>query len=249
MDFYINIINKFDKLNNCILKSQNNKNYKGVFVMKKYIITLAFTSLALAVTLSAPKYFINSIPTAENISVKKTLYTASIVLDGNIKKDFLSDKMIVTASVSEKDINKICLDMQAEISGDAFPDTIYNAKVTDISETATTKKVGVNVGTYVDIKLEIENPDDNLRTGYSATATLFTAKPKNMNILPYEAFGQDEFGEYVYILEDNTAVKCYVKTGEELPEGLEIVAGLSSDAIILDLDDNEYVNGEKIIIK
>ncbi len=217
--------------------------------MKKYIITLAFTSLALAVILSAPKYFINSIPTAENISVKKIEYTNSLVLDGNIKKDFKTDEMIVTASVLEKDINKICLDMKAEITGDAFPDTIYFAKVSDISETATTKKVGVNLGTYVDIKLTIENPDENLRTGYSATATLYTEKTKNIDILPYDAFGQDEFGEYVYILEDNTAVKCYVKTGEELPEGLEVVAGLKSDAIILDLDEDEYVNGEKIIIK
>ena len=57
-----------------------------------------------------------------------------------------------------------------------------------------------------------------------------------VNLLPYEAIGQDENGnEFVYVYQDGNAVRRLVESGVETSNGIEIRQGVyPSDIIIFD---------------
>ncbi len=217
--------------------------------MKKYIAVIGLSICAMAFILSLPEKMISSVPTARNVTVQKVEHTDKITVDGSLVVSSLNGEACVYASVSEKDISKISLEQKAEITGVGFPDKSYSASITHISDTAVTKKVGSSYGAYVDIKMEIDEPDEDLRSGYTATATILTAKPKTMDILPYEVVSQDDYGEFVYTLVENTAKKCYVETGMELSNGVEILSGLPTNAVVISIDENEFSEDEKIILE
>ena len=104
------------------------------------------------------------------------------------------------------------------------------------------------VDTVVEIKISIDNPDDNLRAGYTANAKLMLSDSEIITVVPYAAVNQDDIGEFVYVLEDNTAVRRYVVTGKELSEGVEIKSGIGADDYIITVE-SEYKDGERVLVE
>ena len=98
------------------------------------------------------------------------------------------------------------------------------------------------------MKIAINNPDDNLKAGYTANAKIMLSEPITMTVVPYEAVNQDDKGEYVYILEENKAVRRYVTTGYELSDGIEVTSGLSSGDYVITVDEN-YSDGKVVLVK
>lgn len=58
--------------------------------------------------------------------------------------------------------------------------------------------------------------------------------------------GQDDKGEFVYVLEDNTAVRRYIVTGQELAEGVEVKSGLRDGDFVITVD-NDYDGGRVLV--
>ena len=117
-----------------------------------------------------------------------------------------------------------------------------------ISDYATTVQKGSYSQTVVEVKIAINNPDDNLKAGYTANAKIMLSEPITMTVVPYEAVNQDDKGEYVYILEENKAVRRYVTTGYELSDGIEVTSGLSSGDYVITVDEN-YSDGKVVLVK
>lgn len=73
--------------------------------------------------------------------------------------------------------------------------------------------------------------------------------PRKICVLPYNAIGQDEEGEYVYLLEDGAAVKHKIFTGAEFSDGTEVIKGATiNDKVFLDPEDislSKYVRIEQ----
>jgi multidrug efflux pump subunit AcrA (membrane-fusion protein) len=80
--------------------------------------------------------------------------------------------------------------------------------------------------TVVDVVLQIDNPDELLRPGYTAQAIIGVGEPREMLLIPYAAINQDDRGEYVFVLAGNTALRRDIITGIELAEGAEMLAGV-----------------------
>ena len=80
---------------------------------------------------------------------------------------------------------------------------------------------------------------DGLRSGYTAQAAISTDSERTVGVLPYSVICQDDQGEYVYVLEQGKAFRRYISTGDELPQGAEILSGVS-------LSDNVIMQPEKV---
>ncbi len=174
--------------------------------------------------------------------VKQQEYSPYILLSGSISEtDYVeastgavkTDAMLVTAVVSESKISSVREGQRAEITGDGFENKSYTAYVSSIGKSAKKVTVGSSKVVVVDVVLEIENPDDALKSGFTAKVKLFTEEAQNVLVVPYSAVLQDDGGEYVYVYNDGKAVRRNITTGRELENGYEIVSGLDAGSIVI----------------
>jgi hypothetical protein len=168
--------------------------------MKKLFIPVVLAAVLSAVILAYPSFYRKSIPAASPVTVEKIEYTDNVESDGVLLKNEENGVIFVQTNISEKDISKIYTGLVAEIRGDAFPDRVYSAKVTGIAGEADKIIVGNSVKTVVAVELEITDPDNTLKSGYTARVRIMAGTPREKRLLPYNSVIQDEGGEYVYVL-------------------------------------------------
>jgi len=157
--------------------------------------------------------------------------------------------MEVEVEVDETDVVGLDLGQSSEVKVDAFPDIVFQGKVTEIGSSALQKLTSASTQEAKDFKvtITIENPPRKLKPGLSASADITTAEKKGVLAVPIAALvlrekeGQAASAktkseeEGVYLVEAGRAKFALVKkgiTGEMLveigsglKEGQEIVAG------------------------
>ena len=74
---------------------------------------------------------------------------------------------------------------------------------------------------------------ETLRSGYRATAKIYTSHRDQAVLIPYEAVMQDDAGEYVYRLQENTIYRQPILSGAELADYLEVCSGINAGDLIV----------------
>lgn len=151
----------------------------------------------------------------------------------------ITDKsgLSVRLNINETQISKIKEGQKVTVSGTAF-DKVYVGTVLTIADEAeeTTSETGRETTVAVDIK--IENPDEEIKRGYTAKCSIVVSSDNSSVIIPYEALGSDSNGEYVYKFINGRAEKEYVNVENELSEGAKIKDGIEAgDKIIKDISE------------
>lgn len=197
--------------------------------MKASKITIGIFILAL-VCFSIVSAFFNRKVTVSTAKVLSQKYTPFVSASGSL---YLSDEaMLVTTAIGEANISSIKVGQKAQVSGSGFKGE-YSAEVVDIGSAAKKVTVGGVKLVAVDVTLKIDEPDDSLKSGFSAKLKIFTDSEKEMTVVPYGAVLQEEDREYVFVYENGNAQKTYIKTGKELPKGYEILSGIDKNDIIV----------------
>ena len=177
----------------------------------------------------------------------------------------IADLSVITTEVmvDEADIGAVQVGQTAPVHVDAFPDRLFTGKVTEIGNTAVIRSTGLAAAQSAisgqqakDFKVVItlENPDESLRPGLSATADITTATRKNVLTIPLQALtirqqrdveppageavthaadlpagprgnGQTEW-EGVFVVRDGRAFFQPVETGISGLSETEVLAGL-----------------------
>ncbi len=155
---------------------------------------------------------------------------AGAVVDagGSIASIAGTDSLAITAAVSEQYISSVSLGQPVTITLAAYPDEKFTGTVQHISGSARNKYVGSVLETVVDVTIAPDKFDTRFKSGLSADVTFTLTEPKKICVLPYEAIGQDEGGEYVYVLDDGKACRRKIFTGAEFSDGTEIIKGVTS---------------------
>lgn len=85
------------------------------------------------------------------------------------------------------------------------------------------------------MEIAIDDPDNDLKAGFTARAEIVTDTRRTMLTVPYEAVRQDENNvEFtVYLAEGSRAVRRNIQTGVELLEGVEVTEGLGPADVLL----------------
>jgi HlyD family secretion protein len=98
--------------------------------------------------------------------------------------------MEVEVEVDETDVVGVKLGQEANIRVDAFPETVFKGKVTEIGSSALQKVTGgTTTQEAKDFKVVVtlENPSQKLKPGLSASADIITAQKKSVMAVPISA--------------------------------------------------------------
>ena len=124
-----------------------------------------------------------------------------------------TDSLVLTSAVSELNIARIQPGQPVEFTLSAYPDDVFTGTVSKIAGSARSQYSGAVLETVVDVLISPDSTDPRLCSGLTADVRFQLSDPRKICVLPYNAIGQDEEGEYVYLLEDGAAVKHKIFTG------------------------------------
>jgi HlyD family secretion protein len=185
----------------------------------------------------------------------------------------IADMSVITAEVKvdETDIVNVRIGQEAEIKVDALGDRKLKGHVSDVGNSAVNRSGQNNTGGNQEAKdfkvvITLDDPPEELRPGLSCTASIITARTKQVITIPIQALTVREFDdpadplkrkkiekEGVYIIKDGTVVFRPVKTGITGTTDIEILEGLSEKEkiatgpyqVLRTLEDNKRVKIEE----
>ncbi len=135
--------------------------------------------------------------------------------------------LVVDAEIYEKDIAKIRIGQNVEISVPAYPREKFEGKVSYISDVLTEETRTITV------RVEVENKEYKLKPGMFADVTIYLNHQSEALVLPSEAI-LDEKGESLVFLEiSNKYIPVIVELGTREGNFIEIVKGIREGDIVV----------------
>ena len=153
----------------------------------------------------------------------------------------------IPVNISEVYIGSIEKGQRVDIVFNADRSRHYSGRVSEISDEAAQTSGITGKETTVEVKLVLDDNDDELRTGYSAECSIITSTDKSVIVLPYELIRTDEQGDFVFTVSGGRAKKTRVVTGREYKDGIEIKSGIRENDIVI-TDSSELSDGQRISI-
>jgi len=96
--------------------------------------------------------------------------------------------MEVEVEVDETDVINVNLGQEARVKIDAFPDRIFKGRVTEIGSSALDKStLGAQESRDFKVVITLENTDEHLKPGLSASADIIVAEKKQVLAIPIAA--------------------------------------------------------------
>ncbi|EOH7033078.1 efflux RND transporter periplasmic adaptor subunit [Campylobacter coli] len=182
----------------------------------------------------------------EGQTVNANQNTPTIVRIANL------DEMEIKMEIAEADVNKIKIGTELEFSLLNDPQKTYRAsiasidpadtEVSDSSSNYSSSSSSSSNAIYYYAKFYVQNKDNFLRIGMSIQNEIVIASVKDVIAVPTYAIKNDAKGYYVEILQNQKAVKKYVKFGikdsintqilEGVDENEELIISSSADGLV-----------------
>ncbi|EAI9087728.1 efflux RND transporter periplasmic adaptor subunit [Campylobacter coli] len=174
----------------------------------------------------------------EGQTVNANQNTPTIVRIANL------DEMEIKMEIAEADVNKIKIGTELEFSLLNDPQKTYRASIasidpadTEVSDSSSSysssSSSSSNNAIYYYAKFYVANKDDFLRIGMSIQNEIVVASAKDVIAVPTYAIKNDAKGYYVEILQNQKAVKKYVKLGIKDSVNTQILEGLSEGELLV----------------
>jgi HlyD family secretion protein len=152
----------------------------------------------------------------------------------------IADMSVVEAvmEVDETDVPSVKVGQRATVTIDAYPNKTFPGLVTEVASSPIKK--GITGGTNTEavnfeVKIQIENPPEGVRPGFSASADIITGtRPKTLAIpsqalvvreKPGSAPGKPQDEEGVFFVQNGAVKFGLVKTGLSGDSSIELVSG------------------------
>lgn len=159
-----------------------------------------------------------------------------------------TDQMYVEIQINESNINSINEGDKVIFKATATQDEKYTGSITTIYPTASKVYQGTTQKTVIGAYVELDEIYQNLKPGYNIIGVIKENENNQALILPYEAVAQDEYNqEYVYIYDEKRAIKQLVTTGQELPQGVEILSGVNENSLVINNPQDVQTPGNVVI--
>ena len=157
----------------------------------------------------------------------------------------LSD-LNVTAYVSEYDIASVQVGQAVELTTDGIVDKVYHGTVTKIEPVAESQSTISGSETVVPIVVHLDDPDENIKPGFSFDMEIITVSVEDADYLPISAVTMDrETGEYsVFVVgEGDILEKRTVEVGVSNDTYIQILSGLSEGEVVMEVPGDDVVEG------
>jgi HlyD family secretion protein len=136
-------------------------------------------------------------------------------------------RMVVKTKVREIDLHTIALDQQGSIRVDAYPDKIFNGKMTFIGAVATAEVSGLGREKYFQMVFDLTEEDTRLRPGMTCRISIVTKSVPQALAIPVQAIFSEEQKTFCYVMKKfGSFEKRLVTVGSQNSDVAEIVHGL-----------------------
>lgn len=126
------------------------------------------------------------------------------------------DDLKVEVNISQYDIHKIALGQVVKIEIEGLEGVSYEGVVSHIGSRAVTKVLRSSQEMVIEVDVDINGEDFNVKPNYTAKVEIETASEKDAMVLPYEAVFINKEGEkIIYTVENNKAKAHTIERGVE----------------------------------
>ena len=141
------------------------------------------------------------------------------------------DELKVEAEISEVDISKISLDLNAEIKLDAFSDTVFKGKVISIANLAQFKDRDSKIKIFP-AEVLIDGSSEVFLPGMTVSCRIIVDKIEDVLYIPLESLFSGENDQFVYVKSGSTFKQRPVVTGQKNNDYVIVKNGLEQDELI-----------------
>lgn len=136
------------------------------------------------------------------------------------------------SEIDQEEVTKIKVGQKATLSIDAFPDTTFDSEITYISFTPVS---GQSSTVYeIRFKLPVDNQSLAYRLGMDGDAQITLEEASDVLTIPLDALNDEDGKNFVWIKENNSLTKRFIKTGIENDDEVQILEGLNSnDSVVI----------------
>ncbi len=140
--------------------------------------------------------------------------------------------------VDETDIPSVKVGQHANITIDAYPNKTFSGLVTEVGSSPVTQsaQTGGSQAVNFEVKVQVENPPQGVRPGFSCSADIITGTRNKALAIPIQALvvrekpnsgpGKPQDEEGVFVNNSGTVKFAPVKTGLSGDSNIEIVSGV-----------------------
>ncbi len=148
-----------------------------------------------------------------------------------------TDLLKLSFTISEKDVGRLRMGQDVAFVVDAFPGREFRGRVKTIHSSLEEKTRSLQVEAVV------ANPDQTLKPGLFARATLYTGPVRATVVAPITALLYDNATTKLFVVEGDKAKERKVKIGRKYGEFMEIVEGLKAKEIVVTVGQNNLMEG------
>lgn len=188
---------------------------------------------------------VNNKPINVKAPVSGTILNINISVDDTVTRVMEvitivnSNDLCVSLPVSESKISALKVGQNVSITGSAFDDAVYKGVISDIDNVAQQVVTTTGKETAVDVIIDILNPDDKIKQGYTAKCTITTNVKDNSCVIPYNTIEiTDENKGKVYLYSNGRAIRKTVDIGNEYKNGVEVLSGINKNDYIITISDD-----------
>jgi len=175
---------------------------------------------------------INGVVTRLNVEEGETVVTGTMNNPGTVLM-VLSDlsQMEVECDVDESDIIGLKMGQLADITVDAFGDTVFKGHVVEISNSGRTSAMGTQEEiTNFKVKVAFDNTNNRLRPGMSSSVDIISSERDSVLKVPIQSVVERGMGEKkkegVFVISDEMVHFISVETGIQSETEMEIIEGV-----------------------
>src|ERR1700752_55375 len=155
--------------------------------------------------------------------------------------------LTVDADVNQADFKSLRVGAPTRIAVDALPNRVYKGTVDSILPEADRQKNTVKV------RIGLPGKDNDLRLGMTVKVSFFDQEPKEDSkraiFIPRDAVVEVAGSNYVFIAEQDQAVRRPVVIGEKFYDKVEVIEGLNTGEKLIVKGQNSLKDGSRITIK
>lgn len=137
-------------------------------------------------------------------------------------------RMLVVASVRERDLSRVAIGQTAAVRVDALPGRVLPARLSRVGAAARVAVESAHEDKRFEVILELNEPAGNLRPEMAATVEIFTAKRKGVLLVPLEALEPQDGRFTVLVAGRGRPERRAVQVGVTDEFRAEIVTGVEA---------------------
>jgi len=145
-------------------------------------------------------------------------------------------------SLPQQELSRLKVGQSVQLTVDAYPERIFEAKIAAISPRVT------DATRSIDVRATLENQDEALRPGMYAHAYVVLPPTEHAMVLPSSAVVHNPYGETVYVIENSLAKQRFIKTGPQRGDLIMVTDGLKAGDQVVTSGQIKLRNGSAVRI-